>query len=236
MTEPIFLALPSKGRLLTATEAMFAGAGMAIRRGGADRAYRGRLEGIGNVDVKFLSAPEIVRALCEGAAHFGVTGEDLLRDAIADDDSIAIVARLGFGSADVVVAVPECWFDVSTMADLDEVSALFYQRHGRHMRIATKFLGLTRRFFAERGVTGYRIVESTGATEGAPATGAAEAIVDITTSGATLRANRLKVLDDGLILSSEAVLAGRAAVVGDRRVMAIASRLAEAAATRLNPR
>jgi ATP phosphoribosyltransferase len=232
MTEPFLIALPSKGRLLETTEAIFSRAGMAITRSGADRAYRGRLEGLDGVAVMFLSAPEIVRALREGAVHFGVTGEDLLRDAISDDRSIEIVARLGFGSADVVVAVPECWFDVATMADLDEVSALFYQRHGRHLRVATKFLGLTRRFFADKGVTGYRIVESTGATEGAPATGAAEIIVDITTTGSTLRANRLKVLDDGRILRSEAVLASRTGVAADRRAAAIASRLAAAVTAR----
>ena len=200
MREPLFMALPSKGRLLEATEALFAGAGLGIIRGGADRAYRGGLDGLEGVAVAFLSASQIVRALREGGAHLGVTGEDLLRDVIADDPSIEIVARLGFGAADVVVAVPECWFDVATMADLDDVSVLFHQRHGRRLRVATKFLGLTRRFFADKGVTGYRIVESTGATEGAPATGAAEVIVDITTTGATLRANQLKVLDDGMIL------------------------------------
>ena len=232
MTEPVFIALPSKGRLLEATEAMFARAGMAITRGGADRAYRGRLEGHDDVAVAFLSAPEIVRALREGAAHFGVTGEDLLRDSGSGGSSIEILARLGFGSADVVVAVPQCWFDVATMADLDEVSALFYQRHGRHLRVATKFPGLTRRFFADKGVAGYRIVESTGATEGAPASGAAEIIVDIATTGSTLRANRLKVLDDGLILRSEAVLAGHRGIAGDHRVAAISQRLKAVVAER----
>jgi ATP phosphoribosyltransferase len=231
MVEQLFIALPSKGRLLEATEALFARAGMLIGRSGADRAYRGRLEGRDGVAVMFLSAREIARALREGAVQLGVTGEDLLRDAVPADDSVEIVARLGFGSADVVVAVPECWFDVATMADLDEVSALFYQQHGRHVRVATKFLGLTRRFFADKGVTGYRIVESAGATEGAPAAGAAEIIVDITTTGSTLRANRLKVLDDGLILRSEAVLASRAEFSTDHRVAEIVRLLTTSAAS-----
>ena len=125
--------------------------------------------------------------------------------------------RLGFGPADVVVAVPECWLDVATMADLDEIAESFYERHGRRLRVATKYHNLTRRFFAEKGVTGYRIVESLGATEGAPAAGIAEIIVDITTTGSTLAANSLKILDDGVILRSCAVLAGRSERLDDPR-------------------
>ena len=129
-----------------------------------------------------------------------------------------LLVRLGFGPADVVVAVPECWLDVATMADLDEIAESFYERHGRRLRVATKYHNLTRRFFAEKGVTGYRIVESLGATEGAPAAGIAEIIVDITTTGSTLAANSLKILDDGVILKSCAVLAGRTEVLADPRV------------------
>ena len=114
--------------------------------------------------------------------------------------------RCGFGRADVVVAVPACWLDVRRMADLEEMAASFRRLHGRRVRVATKYMNLTRRFFSRSGVTGYRIVESLGATEGAPAAGLAELIVDITTTGATLRANGLRVLDDGMILRSEANL------------------------------
>jgi ATP phosphoribosyltransferase len=227
MAEPLLLALPSKGRLHDATEELFARVGMTITRTGAERAYRGHLASAGDVSVTFLSAPEIVRALRESTVDAGITGEDLLRDGLSDEHEVEIMP-LGFGSADVVVAVPECWFDVATMNDLDEVSALFYQRHGRRLRVATKFLSLTRRFFAEKGLAGYRIVESAGATEGAPAAGAAEVVVDITTSGSTLRANRLKVLDDGLILRSQAVLASRKGVMADPRAKSIAGRLSAA--------
>ena len=124
-----------------------------------------------------------------------------------EDPRTQVLLRMGFGPADVVVAVPECWLDVATMADLDEVAVAYHQRHARRLRVATKYIGLTRRFFAAKGVTGYRIVESLGATEGAPATGTAEVIVDITTTGSTLKANHLKILDDGVILKSQAVLA-----------------------------
>ena len=118
----------------------------------------------------------------------------------------AFLAPCGFGRADVVVAVPACWLDVRRMADLEEMALAFRRMHGRRVRVATKYMNLTRRFFSQKGVTGYRIVESLGATEGAPAAGLAELIVDITTTGATLQANGLKVLDDGVILKSQANL------------------------------
>jgi ATP phosphoribosyltransferase len=207
----IILAIPSKGRLMEACEARFAEAGLAIARAGSERGYRGRLDGIAGIEVAFLSASEIAQSLKDGKIDLGVTGEDLLRETIPPDDASAdALLRLGFGPADVVAAVPECWLDVAAMSDLDDVSANFYARHGRRLRVATKYKNLTRRFFAAKGVTGYRIVESLGATEGAPAAGIAEMIVDITTTGSTLRANNLKILDDGVILKSEAVLAARA--------------------------
>jgi ATP phosphoribosyltransferase len=142
-----------------------------------------------------------------GSAHLGVTGEDLVREQMADADSrVEFVKPLGFGFADVVVAVPNFWIDVATMADLDAISASFQQEHGRRLRVATKYLNLTRRFFSAHGVTDYRIVESLGATEGTPAAGSADLIVDITTTGETLRANGLRILDDGIILKSQANL------------------------------
>lgn len=204
------LALPSKGRLREAAEAMFARAGFEIVKTGSARGYQGEIKGLNGIDVAFLSASEIAKALKDGTVDLGVTGEDLLRETIAPDNPVAdVVLRLGFGPADVVVAVPECWLDVAAVADLDQVAGEIYATHGHRLRVATKYLELTRRFFAEHGLTGYRIVESLGATEGAPAAGSAEIIVDITTSGSTLKANRLKVLEDGLILRSEAVLAAR---------------------------
>ena len=207
MTSPVIIAIPSKGRLMEKAEELFAGAGLAIERIGDARGYRGRLVGIEGVEVAFLSAGEIAHKLGDGSVHMGVTGIDLLREHIPDtDEKIDLVSRLDFGHADVVVAVPECWFDVDTMADLDEVSERFYQRHKRRMRVATKYLNVTRRFFNRKGVTGYRTVDSLGATEGAPAAGEAELIVDITSTGSTLKANKLKILDDGLILKSEACL------------------------------
>ena len=227
MNGSLALALPSKGRLMEATQLLFARSGLRVERAGASRGYRGTLVGIDGIAVMFLSAGEIVAALQEGAADLGVTGEDLLREADAlHEGPLDILLRLGFGQADVAVAIPECWFDVAAMADLDEISGEFYARHGRRLRVATKYLALTRRFFAEKGVTGYRIVESSGATEGAPAMGSAEIIVDITTTGSTLKANHLKVLDDGIILKSEAVLATRRHLAQDERAETLLMRLA----------
>ena len=212
------LAIPSKGRLMEATTELLAKAGFSIDRLGADRGYRGLLTGMDGVEIAFLSASEIAQNLRDGKVDLGVTGQDLLHEKIPPDDrNVQLLLRLEFGPANVVVAVPECWLDVATMADLDGIAESFYERHGRRLRVATKYHNLTRRFFAEKGVTGYRIVESLGATEGAPAAGIAEIIVDITTTGSTLSANSLKILDDGVILKSCAVLAGRSAALGDPR-------------------
>ncbi|MEC9342260.1 MAG: ATP phosphoribosyltransferase, partial [Pseudomonadota bacterium] len=124
-------------------------------------------------------------------------------------ERVEIEARLGFGNADVVVAIPEIWYDVRTMADLEDVAADFRTRHGRRLRIATKYWRLTQEFFSRtHAIQVYRIVESMGATEGAPASGQADVIVDITTTGSTLRANHLRVLSDGVILRSQACLVG----------------------------
>ena len=205
---PLIIALPSKGRLMEQAAAMFSDAGLSVRKVGHERGYRGEIAELEGVEIAFLSASEITQQLNLGRVHAGITGEDLIRESSREGaERIDIVKRLGFGSADVVVAVPECWLDVSCMGDLEDVGAMFSRRHGRRLRVATKYMNLTRRFFSEKGVTGYRIVESLGATEGTPAAGTAEMIVDITSTGTTLRANHLKVLEDGLILKSQAVLA-----------------------------
>ena len=203
----LVLAVPSKGRLQENAAKFFARAGLNVVQGRGARDYRGALAELPGVEIAFLSASEIVQQLTSGAAHMGVTGEDLVREQVADAEArMEMLTPLGFGHANVIVAVPQAWIDVRTMADLEDVAAAFHARRGARMRVATKYVNLTRKFFAERGVTDYRIFESLGATEGAPAAGGAELIVDITTTGATLRANALKVLDDGVMLRSEANL------------------------------
>lgn len=207
MDTPLVLAVPSKGRLQENVAAFFARAGMPLVQSGGVRDYRARLADVEHVEVAFVSASEIATQLATGAAHLGVTGEDLVREQVPDvAGTVELMTPLGFGHANVVVAVPQAWIDVRVMADLDDVAAEMRQHKGRRLRIATKYVALTRAFFADHGLGDYRIVESAGATEGAPASGLAEAIVDITTSGATLAANNLKVLDDGIILRSQAHL------------------------------
>jgi ATP phosphoribosyltransferase len=213
-TEHLVLAVPSKGRLMEQTIDMFGKAGLALRKTGNERGYRGEIVGIDNAEVAFISASEIAWYLKTGRAHMGVTGEDLVREQMSDaDDRVEFLKALGFGHANVVVAVPDYWIDVCTMADLDEIAGAFRREHGRWFRVATKYVNTTRRFFAYKGVSDYRIIESLGATEGAPAAGTADLIVDITSTGATLAANGLRVLDDGVILKSEAnLIASHAAV------------------------
>ncbi len=204
---PFVLAVPSKGRLQEAAGAFFARAGLELAQGRGARDYRGSLVGLPGVEVAYVSSAEIVGQLAAGAAHFGVAGEDLVREKIPDVDAkVELLSPLGFGHANVVVAAPRAWIDVRSMADLEDVASAYRASRGEKMRVATKYVNLTRRFFAEQGVADYRVVESLGATEGAPAAGSAELIVDITTTGATLAANALKPLDDGIILKSQATL------------------------------
>jgi ATP phosphoribosyltransferase len=203
----LVLAVPAKGRLQENAEKFFARSGLTLIKPRGARDYRGEIAGLDGVEVAYLSASEITAQLSSGSVHLGVTGEDLVREMIADAEArVLLIEGLGFGHANVVVAVPQAWIDVRTMADIDDVATSFRQHHGRKMRVATKYVNLTRDFFSAHGVLDYRIVESSGATEGAPAAGTAEMIVDITTSGATLAANGLKVIEDGVILRSQANL------------------------------
>jgi ATP phosphoribosyltransferase len=207
MTDRLTFAVPSKGRLMEQTAEFLAQSGLSLRKVGHERGYRGEVEGVGSIDVAYVSASEIVAELGRGRAHIGVTGEDLIRENLSNaDERVALLKPLGFGRADVVVAVPQCWLDVSEIADLEAAAVAFRREHGRPFRVATKYVNLTRRFFAAKGFADYRIVESLGATEGTVAAGNADLIVDITTTGATLAANGLRVLDDGVILRSQANL------------------------------
>ncbi|MGE3150113.1 MAG: ATP phosphoribosyltransferase [Pseudorhodoplanes sp.] len=207
MSAPLVIAVPAKGRLQENAESFFARSGLKLVKPRGVRDYRGAIADFPNVEVAYLSASDITSQLAQGGAHLGVTGEDLVREMIADADSrVILLDGLGFGFANVVVAVPQAWIDVRNMADLDDVATAFRLKHDRKMRVATKYVNLTRAYFAAHGITDYRIVESLGATEGAPAAGTAELIVDITTTGATLAANGLKVIEDGTMLRSQANL------------------------------
>ena len=208
MSTPLTLAFPSKGRLKEQTEAWLSDCGFKLEIDGGARGYRATIRGVPGVEVRLLSAGDIATAVDAGDVHAGITGEDLLRErGDGLDDRVMLLRALGFGRADLVVAAPQGWIDVETMADVDEVAHLYLARTGNRLRVATKYAVQTRAFFARHGIADYRIVESLGATEGAPAAGSAELVVDITTTGATLAANNLKIVGDGIMLKSQAQLA-----------------------------
>ncbi|MGV8853842.1 MAG: ATP phosphoribosyltransferase [Devosia sp.] len=203
----ITLAVPSKGRLEELTRDWFAAKGMTITRPGGARSYLGAIEGMPAVTVRFFPASEIARELIRGSIDIGVTGLDLIHETSETGPaSVAVASELEFGKADCVVAVPEAWIDVTHMHDLADVASDFRARHGRWLRIATKYITITRQHFAKAGIAEYRTVESLGATEAAPASGVADIVVDITTTGSTLAANGLRVLEDGVMLRSQACL------------------------------
>ena len=185
----------------------FSARGLAMRKAGAEREYSGLVEGVKDVELVLLSPGEIPRELASGRIDLGVTGMDLVRDKLADWESqVEEVAALGFGHADLIIAVPMVWIDVDTLDDLDAAAAAFRASHGHRLRIATKYHRLVRDYLTENGVADYQLVDSQGATEGTVKNLTAEAIADITTSGATLRANHLKMLAEVPILKSQAML------------------------------
>lgn len=226
MSGPLRIAIPSKGRLKEQAEAWLADAGFPVEADGGERGYSARLPRLPEAEVRLLSASDIAAALDAGDVHLGVTGEDLLRERGDDvEGRVALLLGLGFGRADLVVAAPKSWLDVETMADVEAVAHDMVARTGRRLRVATKYAVQTRAFFAAHGVVDYRILDSQGATEGAPAAGAAELVVDITTSGATLAANGLKVLADGVLLKSQAQLAASLTAEWTEGALAAAARL-----------
>lgn len=200
------LGIPSKGRLQADTMAWFAARGIQLSRTADGREYAGAVHGIEGVELVLLSAGEIPRELAAGRIHLGVTGQDLVAEYLTAADGVAEVAAMGFGYADLIVAVPKIWIDVDTMDDLDAAAAAFRAEHGHRLRVATKYHRLVREFFREKGVADYQLVDSQGATEGTVKNLTAEAVADITSTGTTLDANHLKVLEDGLILKSQATL------------------------------
>jgi ATP phosphoribosyltransferase len=200
------LGVPSKGRLMEKTFDWFAERGINMRRSGSDREYAAHVDGA-DVDLVLLSAGEIPRELQAGRIHLGVTGSDLVRERIPSwSDVVTELKPMGFGFADLIIAVPAFWVDVNSLDDLDAAAADFRRRHGHRLRIATKYHRLVRDFLREAGVADYQLVDSQGATEGTVKNLTAEAIADITSTGETLRANHLTILPGGLIHRSQAVL------------------------------
>ncbi len=221
----IKLGVPSKGRLMEKTFDWFGKRGIALRRTGSDREYAGAVSGIDGIELVLLSAGEVPRELAAGRIHLGVTGIDMVREKLATwEDRVSELAAMGFGHADLVIAVPGAWVDVDTLGDLDAVAAAFRRDHGFRLRIATKYHRLVREHLKEAGVADYQLVDSQGATEGTVANLTAEAVADITSTGETLRANHLRILSDGPILRSQATLfKSRAAAWSDENRMRLSN-------------
>ena len=203
----IKLGIPSKGRLMDKTFDWFATHGITLKQTGAEREYSGAVEGIEGIELVMLSASEIPRELAAGRIHLGVTGSDLVRDKLVSwDRKLSELAQMGFGHADLIIAVPKTWVDVDTLDDLDAAAAAFRARHGFRLRIATKYHHLVHAYLKEHGVADYQLVDSQGATEGTVKNLTAEAVADITSTGDTLRANHLKVLSCEPVHKSQATL------------------------------
>ncbi len=201
------LGVPSKGRLMEDTFAWFAERGVTLARTGSDREYAGSVSGIDGIELVLMSAGEIPRELAAGRLDLGVTGTDLVREKIPLwSQQIETLVELGFGHADLILAVPRFWADVNTVDDLDAVAAAFRAKHGFRLRIATKYHRLIREHLQVAGVADYQLVDSQGATEGTIKNGTAEAVADITSTGATLEANHLKILGGAPVLRSQATL------------------------------
>ncbi len=205
--EKIKIGLPSKGRLRDESINFFKTKNLNIISTFGERNYFFNVQNNKSIEGIFLHAREIVERLNDGTLDIGISGLDLLKEfPEIYSDNVKIIKKLKFGFADLVVAVPRDWLDVQNMADLEEVSFEFKEKYNRRMRVATKYPNLVENFFLSKGVSQFRVVSSLGATESYPFTGSSELIVDITSTGSTLKANNLRIINDGIILKSSACI------------------------------
>ncbi len=211
MKDLVTIGLPSKGRLKESSITFIEKNNLKLTSKGGDRDYFADLDNLSNVKVIYLHAREIIERLGDGTLDIGISGLDLLGESSNSlQKKVETLKELDFGKANLVVAIPDDWIDVQTVADLEEVSFYFRDKKNSRLRVATKYPNLTNKFFATKGVTQYRLISSLGATETYPFTGSSEIITDITSTGSTLKANNLRVLKDGFILQSYAcVLAAK---------------------------
>ena len=207
MKDVVTIGLPSKGRLKESALNLLKKNNLKLVSEGGDRGYFASFNNLSNAKVIYLHAREIIERLGDGTLDVGISGLDLLRECTSRlQKKIEILKKLDFGRANLVVAVPDYWIDVQTVADLEEISFYFRDKKNSRLRVATKYPNLTNKFFAGKGVTQYRLISSLGATETYPFTGSSEIITDITSTGNTLKANSLRVLKDGSILQSVACI------------------------------
>ena len=207
MKNTITIGLPSKGRLRDKSLDFFNNRELKILASSKERNYFASIHNKPNIKIIYLHAKEIIQRLGDGTLDLGISGLDLLNESEKNiKDKILIKKKLDFGYANLVVAVPDDWIDVQTIADLEEVAFNFRSKKNKRLRVATKYPNLTNNFLISKGVTQYKLIPSLGATETYPFIGSAEIITDITSTGKTLKDNDLRVLKDGLILKSSACL------------------------------
>ena len=207
MRNLITIGLPSKGRLKDKSVNYLKERGLKILKSFKERNYFAKIENKPNFSVIFLHAKEIIQRLGDGTLDVGISGLDLLKESEKNLQSkINVEKKLNFGEADLVLAIPDNWIDVQTVADLEEVAFDIRSKRNRRLRVATKYPNLTKNFLFSKGVTQFKLVTSLGATETYPFIGSSEIISDITSTGKTLRDNELRVLKDGIILNSRACL------------------------------
>ena len=207
------LVLPSDGDLHEPTLNFMRGCGLTVLRPNARR-YTATIPALPGVEVLFQRTADITPKVEEGSAELGVTGLDRVLEYRASELlAEVLIEDLGFGRCDFVLAVPDAWLDVTSLADLADL-ALEFRQEGKQLRIATKYPRLLRAYLHERGINYFTLVPASGAMEAAPAAGYADLIADITATGATLRENRLRTVEDGTILSSQACLVANPALLG----------------------
>jgi len=201
----IKIGLPSKGRLKDESLKIFKKNNLSIKD--SKRNYLSEIKNFSLNEVVFSHAREIVERLADNSLDIGISGYDLLKESLPGiQKNIQVFSRLNFGFADLIVAIPDAWIDVQTIADLEEISFEFRDKNLGKLRAATKYPNLTNDFFLSKGLTQYKIVNSLGSTEIYPYTSQSEIITDITSTGKTLKANKLRVLKDGNILKSSACI------------------------------
>ena len=205
MSKIIKIGLPSKGRLKDESLKVFKKSKLFIKD--SKRNYLSEINNFSANEIIFSHAREIIERLADNSLDLGISGYDLLKESLSGiQNNIQVYSRLNFGFAELIVATPDDWIDVQTMADLEEISFEFKEKNKIKLRVATKYPNLTNDFFLSKGLTQYKIVNSLGSTEMYPFTDQSEIITDITSTGATLKANKLRVLKDGDILKSSACI------------------------------
>ena len=207
MKNIINIGIPSKGRLRKDVLNIFKKKKLKLISERGERDLIGSIKSKSNIKILYLHAREIIQRLGDGSLDIGFSGFDLLKESEVNiQKKINVVKKYEFGKANLVIAIPDPWIDVQTVADLEEIAFEFRDKKKKRLRVATKYPNLTKEFLFSKGVTQFQLVESLGATEAYPFTGSANLITDISSTGETIKSNNLRILKDGEILKSQACI------------------------------